>query len=80
MTPRWKFLRTEDGLNWYRLRCACGDEGEVGFLVNRRATFGCPENCGTVWLQSDPGKTPALRCVVRPYFPIDVGLTNDGDF
>lgn len=70
MSNRTKYLRTEDGRDWFNFVCVgCRSEGELGIpLVDGMKPFGCPDGCGATYVRWNPGRTPTLKCVVRPYF------------
>jgi hypothetical protein len=68
-----KFLRTEDGKDWFNFVCTgCQSEGEIGIpREDGMQPFGCPEGCGATyvrWYPKAEGNIPALKCVVQPYF------------
>lgn len=61
-----KLISQRPGYNTYEWNCPCGAKGEVEVESQQRAPFGCPENCGHVYLQWYHGKKPVLQCVVAP--------------
>jgi len=64
-----KFLRTEDGVDYFDFNCSCGAAGELGVATeNAMEPFGCPEGCGATYVRWRPDKIPALKCVVQPVY------------
>jgi hypothetical protein len=60
----------KDGHVHYNFVCeGCKAEGELGVPLDQHGTFGCPENCGAVYIQwkNLEGKYE-LTCVVCPVF------------
>jgi hypothetical protein len=60
----------KDGVAKYAFVCeGCGAIGDLGVPLDTTGTFGCPEGCGTTYIQyKDLGAKWALMCVVRPVF------------
>jgi hypothetical protein len=51
----------------YHFRCrTCGAEGELIVPPEMREPFGCPEQCGTTYVQYRAYKELHLRCVTWP--------------
>jgi hypothetical protein len=54
----------------YDFRCpTCGAEGELSMPEDMREPFGCPEGCGTTYVQYRAHTHLHLRCVAWPVLP-----------
>ena len=58
----------EGSIVYFDFLCpGCGAHGKLGIDTNDgMKPFGCPEGCGSTFVQSKPDDKWRLRCVVQP--------------